>query len=123
MAAKKAQTASEKILANPNAAAMIEALLAQVAAGKGAPAAPVAEVVLSTYENQGATESVVVPRALEADEQACYDLHMVHGTNNAWCRSGLQATRIMRFEIRSSSGRTVIYERTAMGRFFKNMTK
>ena len=94
MAAKKAQSASAAILANPNAQAMVEALLAQVAAGKVA-AAPAGKTVIATLEDRGATAEIIADRPLEADEQGAFDLAMAHGKTTTWALNGLQLTRLM----------------------------
>ena len=124
MAAKKAQSASAAILANPNAQAMVEALLAQVAAGKVA-AAPAVKTVIATLEDRGATAEIIADRPLEADEQGAFDLAMAHGKTTTWALNGLQLTRLMTYEVKRSDGTTVRYERVGgkMGRFFKNMSK
>lgn len=125
MAAKKAQSASAAILANPNAQAMVEALLAQVAAGKVAAAAPAGKTVIATLEDRGATAEILADRPLEADEQGAFDLAMAHGRTTTWALNGLQLTRLMTYEVKRSDGTTVRYERMGgkMGRFFKNMSK
>ena len=124
MAAKKAQSASAAILANPNAQAMVEALLAQVAAGKVA-AAPAGKTVIASLEDRGATAEIIADRPLEADEQGAFDLAMAHGKTTTWALNGLQLTRLMTYEVKRSDGTTVRYERVGgkMGRFFKNMSK
>jgi hypothetical protein len=124
MAAKKAASASAAILANPNAQAMVEALLAQVAAGKVA-AAPAGKTVIATLEDRGATAEIIADRPLEADEQGAFDLAMAHGKTTTWALNGLQLTRLMAYEVKRSDGATVRYERVGskMGRFFKNMSK
>ena len=121
MAAKK-QSAAQQILASENGLAMVEALLAKVAAAEAAPTAP-KEHVLCSYENRGATETVILPRPLEADEQQLWEMFLAHGCNNSWVRNALAGTRIMDFEIRVSTGSSINYKRAAMGDFFYNEQK
>lgn len=123
MAAKKttATSPAAAILANPNALAMIEALIAQ----QGKVAAPAGKTVIATLEDRGATAEIIADRPLEADEATAFELAMAHGKTTTWALNGLQLTRLMSYEVKRSDGTTVRYERMGgkMGRFFKNMSK